>query len=309
MTETEKANRFTENNPVISVIIPAYNYGRYLSEAIESVLAQTFTDFEVLVVDDGSIDGTAEIVKPHLRDQRVRYIYQENRGLSAARNTGIRQARGEYIALLDADDVWLPLKLERQLLLFEKAGDVVLVYCMVDLIDENGDILPNISWPHKKDATYKDLMYFPWVVGSGSSVLIRKSVFDATGLFDESLAAAEDSNMWIRILRYHKSAYVDDVLVKIRKHLKSMQTDLKRQEKNLLLHVQRCIELFPELEDHRKETYFHIYEGLLYLSYMYNKKKDMLTYYLKAGLLRPSFFYESIMIYLKRYLFRNRKFY
>jgi glycosyltransferase involved in cell wall biosynthesis len=293
--------------PKVSVIIPTYNYAHFLADAIRSVLEQTFRDFELIIVDDGSIDDTAAVAQGYFSDTRVRYIYQENRGLSAARNTGIREARGEYIALLDADDVWLPLKLEKQIQLFEDAEDIVLVYCMVEHIDENSDKLSHFSWPHKIGATYKDLMYFPWVVGSGSSVLIRKSVFESTGLFDESLAAAEDSNMWIRILRYHKSAYVDDILVKIRKHLKSMSTDLKRQEKSVLLHVQRCIELFPELEDHRKEAYFEIFKGLMYLAYMYNKKISMLNFYIKAGLLRPSFFYESVVIFFRKYFLQDKR--
>lgn len=309
MTETEKANRSTENNPVISVIIPAYNYGRYLSEAIESVFAQTFTDFELIIVDDGSTDDTAAVVREYLSDPRVCYIYQKNRGPSAARNTGIRLARGKYIALLDGDDVWMPLKLKKQIQLFEEAEDVVLIYCMVEHIDEIGNKLLHISWPHKMGATYKDLMYMPWVVGSSSSVLIKKSTFDEVGVFDESMTSVEDTDMWIRILRHHKCAYVNEVLVKIRKHLRSSQTDLKRMEKNNLLHIQKCIERFPELEDHRQEAHFQIYKGLTYLAYMYNKKMSMLNFYVKAALLRPSFFIESVAVFLRKYLFRERKFY
>lgn len=295
------------NSPAVSVIIPAYNYARFLPQAIESVITQTLRDFELIIVDDGSTDDTAAVARKYLSDLRVRYICQENRGLSAARNTGIRQARGEYIALLDADDVWLPLKLEKQLLLFEKAEDVVLVYCMVDFIDESGDMLPHISWPHKKDASYKDLMYMPWVVGSGSSVVIKKAIFNESGLFDESLTSVEDTNMWIRILRYRKSAYVDEILVKIRKHRQSMQSNLKRMEENNLRHVQKCIELFPELEDYRKEAHFEIFKGLMYLAYLYNKKVSMFRFYVKAGLLRPSFFYESVIIFFKKYFFHDKK--
>ncbi|MEJ2683892.1 MAG: glycosyltransferase family 2 protein [Candidatus Sulfobium sp.] len=295
--------------PSVSVIIPTHNYSNFLHESVESVLAQTFSDFELIIVDDGSTDDTVDVVKRFLRDRRVRYIYQDNKGPSAARNAGIKAAAGEFIALLDADDVWLPTKLERQIQLSKDEPDAALIYCMVEHIDEHGKSLPCITWPRKDYATYKDLMYIPWVEGSCSSALIRKSIFDEVGLFDESMTGVEDTNMWIRILRHHKSACVKDILVKIRKHLNSRQTDVKMMEENNLRHVQKCIELFPELKDYRKDAYFHIYEGLLYLSYISNKKRNMLVYYMKAGFLRPSFYYESVVAFFRKYFFRNKKLY
>jgi glycosyltransferase involved in cell wall biosynthesis len=293
--------------PAVSIIIPTHNYARFLSEAVESVLGQTFSDFELIIVDDGSTDDTADVVNTFLRDQRVRYIHQDKRGPSAARNAGIRAARGEFIALLDADDVWLPSKIEKQLRLIGESADVGLVYCLAENVDEKGEALPHVPMPHMEQAAYKDLLYFPLTLPS--CVLTRKRIFDEVGLFDETLTSIEDTNMWIRILRYHKSAYVNEVLVKIRKHMKSSQTDLANMERNLLLHVQKCIEMFPELEQDRQEAYFQIYKGLMYLAYMYNKKKEMLIYYTKAGWRRPSFYYESIAVFLKKYFFRNRKFY
>jgi glycosyltransferase involved in cell wall biosynthesis len=292
--------------PAISVIIPTYNYGRFLSEAVDSVLCQTLGDLEVIIVDDGSTDNTPDVVRPYLSDNRVRYIRQENRGPSAARNRGIRKAKGEFIALLDADDVWLPSKIEKQLQLIRKSADVGLVYCLAENVDEKGEELPHVPMPHMEQATYKDLLYFPLTLPS--CVLTRKRIFDEVGLFDETLTAVEDTNMWIRILRHYKSAYVNEILVKIRKHMKSSQTNLANMERNLLLHVQKCIEMFPELEHNRREAYFQIYKGLMYLSYMYNKKKEMVHYYVKAGSLRPSFYFESIAVFLRKYFLRNRKF-
>ncbi len=292
--------------PSVSVIIPTHNYGRFLAEAVESVLGQTFVDFELIIVDDGSTDDTAYVVKPFLKDQRISYIYQDKRGPSSARNAGIREARGEFIALLDADDVWLPSKIEKQIQMIKESADVGLVYCLAEHVDEKGGALPHVPMPHMEHPTYKDLLHFPLTLPS--CVLISKQIFDEVGLFDETLTAIEDANMWIRILRHHKSAYVDEVLVKIRKHLKSSQTDLANMERNLLLHVQKCIEMFPELERGRQEAYFEIYKGLMYLAYMYNKKREMAHYYLKTGFLRPSFFFTSIIAYLGKYLFRDRQF-
>jgi glycosyltransferase involved in cell wall biosynthesis len=105
--------------PAVSVVVATYNYGRYLAGALESVLGQTFRDLEVIVVDDGSIDDTAEVVKPYLRDQRVRYERVDHVGQPAAKNIGIRSARARLIAFLDADDLWLPAKLEKQVALLE----------------------------------------------------------------------------------------------------------------------------------------------------------------------------------------------
>jgi glycosyltransferase involved in cell wall biosynthesis len=292
--------------PAVSVIIPTYNYARFLAEAVDSVLCQTFGDLEVIIVDDGSTDNTPDVVRPYLSDERIRYIRQENKGLSAARNTGIRAARGEFIALLDADDVWLPSKLEKQVHLIGESDDFGLVYCRGEFIGEKGEPLPGIDLPHKEQPTYRDLMYHSLTIPS--CVVTRKRIFDEVGLFDETLTSIEDANMWIRILRHHKSAYVNEVLVRIRKHMKSLQTDLSNMERNLLLHVQKCIEMFPELEQDRREAYFQIYKGLMYLAYMYNKKKEIVHYYCKAGFLRPSFFFTSIIVYLRKYLFRGRQF-
>ena len=112
--------------PVVSAIIPTYNFGRFLGEAIQSVLDQTFTDFELIVVDDGSTDDTREVVGS-FNDSRIRYIYQENRGLPAARNTGIKASRGEYIAFLDSDDIWLTQNLELKVKSLDSHPDAGLV--------------------------------------------------------------------------------------------------------------------------------------------------------------------------------------
>ncbi len=220
MHTADDKERERQATPAISVIIPAFNAGHFLPETLESVLRQTYTDLEVIVVDDGSTDGTADKAKSYLHDPRVHYIHQENKGVCAARNTGIRKSEGEFVALLDADDVWYPQKLERQVPLFED-DDIGLVYCMIEHIDDDDNVLPHLSWPHPVGATYKDLLYINWIVGSGSSVVIRKDVFDRVGLFDEDLKGLEDMDMWIRILRHYKSAYADSVLVKIRRHIRA----------------------------------------------------------------------------------------
>jgi len=296
--------------PRVSVVIPAFNYAHFLPKAIQSVLQQTFCDFELIIVDDGSTDATAEVVKAYLKDERVRYIYQENRGLSAARNTGIRQARGEYIALLDADDLWLPEKLERQLQVFEREGSgVALVYCFIEYVDEYGKVLESVKEPPVENPTLGDLLYANWILGSGSSVLIKKEAFDRVGFFDEELRSLEDMNMWLRILHEYGSSRADEVLVRIMRHRGSMQSDLKSMERNMLLHIEKGVDMFPELKTFRPEATFQIYKGLLYLSYFHNRKKDILRYYFKAGCLRPSFCFEASLVFLQKYFLRKKRYF
>ena len=124
------------NNPIVSVIIPAYNVEKYIRNAIDSVLGQTYKDIEIIVVDDGSTDGTKKSLEPYIKDNKIIYLYQNNRGLSGARNSGIKTAKGEYIALLDADDLFYPSKIEKQLIYMENNKDCDFCYCDVRFFKE-----------------------------------------------------------------------------------------------------------------------------------------------------------------------------
>jgi len=124
--------------PRVSIVMAAKNYARFLPVAVESVLAQTFADWELLIIDDGSTDRTPDVVRPFLADHRVRYSRADRLGQSRAKNLGIRLARGEFVAFLDADDAWLPTKLEKQLALFANRPEVGVVFCRRMLIDEIG---------------------------------------------------------------------------------------------------------------------------------------------------------------------------
>ena len=139
---------------MISVIIPCYNHGQYLSHALNSVLSQTFTDWEAIIVDDGSTDETREVAG-HFVDRRLHYVYQENQGLSAARNSGIRIAQGEYLAFLDADDEWEPEFLETVCENLEADPTLTAVFCRNKYIDENGSILPAIGGQAISSASFR----------------------------------------------------------------------------------------------------------------------------------------------------------
>lgn len=183
--------------PSVSVIVPAYNQSRYLAAAIRSALDQTYGDLEVLVVDDGSTDDTREVVAS-FTDPRVKYFYQQNRGLSAARNTGLTHATGEFVTFLDSDDEFLPEKLETLLGAFRREPELGFAAGQAVLIDQDGRELGEVFDRPLPANTSELLLGNPLHVGS---VLLRRSWQQRVGLFDETLRSYEDWDMWLRLAR------------------------------------------------------------------------------------------------------------
>jgi len=183
--------------PTVSVILPAYNQAQYLSDAVSSVLDGTYPDFEIAIIDDGSTDDTPIIAK-RFTDPRVRYIYQENRGLAGARNTGIRNTTGKYIAYLDSDDLFTAEKLEILTKKFEAEPEFGLVAGQNILIGDDGTELDEIfDTPLPEDGAQL-LLGNPITVGS---VLLRREWQEKAGFFDESLRSYEDWDMWLRLAK------------------------------------------------------------------------------------------------------------
>ena len=223
--------------PLVSVIIPTYNSADYIEEALESVFKQTFQDFEIIVIDDGSNDGTGEILKKY--GDRVRYLFQDNSGPASARNKGIRIARGRYIAFLDADDIWLPTKLEKQIGLFYQCEHLGMVTTGVCSFDERGVF--GFSTNKRKTLMHGDIarnIFLHSNVGT-PTVMVRKEVFDNIGFFEENIRQAEDDNMWIRIAANYDIELIDETLIKVRNHPQRMT--LNKSE--LLDSVQTNIQL------------------------------------------------------------------
>jgi glycosyltransferase involved in cell wall biosynthesis len=187
------------SKPIVSVVIPAYNAGPYIAEAINSVVAQTFTDWELIVVDDGSTDDTAERVAPFLSDPRVSLHRKANGGPSSARNVGITATKADLIAFLDADDYWLPTKLEKQIAVMAKYPDIGVCGTSRRHISENGDILASSLGEEFHGKAFPRLLYGP--IADMSMALIRRTVFEKAGLFDESLLLSEDYEFWLRVGR------------------------------------------------------------------------------------------------------------
>ena len=187
-------------DPVITIIIPTFNREKFIGAAIRSVLEQSFQEFEIIVVNDGSTDGTAEIVRSFSTD-KLRYIYQENHGRSSARNHALRLARGRYIAFLDSDDLYLPGKLEMQVSYLDAYPDVGMVYTSAFCMDENGK-LNDYRYDAKVSGwIYRDVAFFRPVTITLPTVMVRRDVFDKVGNFDERMERFEDTDMWRRIAK------------------------------------------------------------------------------------------------------------
>ena len=235
------------NFPLVSVVIPTFNYGQFVVEAVESALAQSYSPLEIIVVDDGSTDDTHERLKPYM--SRIRYIYQVNSGLSAARNTGIQAARGEWVAFLDSDDKWHHRKTEIQICFVLKDPAVRLIATTT-----TGDpkaVREDIEEIHNTPLTLTLITFSDLFVKNRfapSSVLMHRSVFEEVGLFDSELRSAEDRDMWIRTASVSKIGRIDLALTYYRIHTSSMSSNARRMEENIRKMLRKCIVTIPELQ-------------------------------------------------------------
>jgi glycosyltransferase involved in cell wall biosynthesis len=229
---------------LVSVVIPSYNSARFVAGAIDSALAQTYWPLEIVVVDDGSTDNTAEVLAPY--GDRIRVLRQENRGLAGARNCGLRAAKGDLIALLDADDQWLPEKLEKQVALLGDP-DVGLVHCAF------WHWRPDTDERIRRDligrARYVGDCYERLFTANGvlpSTALFRRACLDRAGLFDERLRSVEDLDLWYRMARHFRFAYVDEPLALYRLHGDSLTQNKLRMWRSELIVTHKQLAADPE---------------------------------------------------------------
>jgi glycosyltransferase involved in cell wall biosynthesis len=235
--------------PLVSVIIPAYNVAEFIGEALDSVLAQTFTDYEVIVINDGSPDSEAleRVLAPYL--SRIVYLKQENRGVSAARNAGINAARGSLLAFLDADDTWLPNYLEVQVPRIQADPTIDVLYPNVMMFGdstETGEEFMTIC-PSSGDVTFERLLSQECNVSNCS--IARRDAIIRAGLFDEELRSVEDFDLWLRVVKQGgRIAYHRDVLARYRRRPGSLTADpiwLSRHVIRVLEKVKDTMTLTP----------------------------------------------------------------
>ncbi len=211
--------------PHVSVVIPAFNAAWCICRAVDSVLAQTWRDYELLVVDDGSTDDTAARLASYAG--ALRLISKANGGLSSARNAGIAQAKGEYIAFLDADDWWMPEKLERQVALLDSRPEIV--FCSTTTVVQTPEGRRLVDWGcrNKTESTLACIFSAnAHVAGSGSSVMARRDALRLAGEFDVTLRSLEDIDMWMRLAALGDYACIDEPLSVILKSVDSMSGNL-----------------------------------------------------------------------------------
>ncbi len=222
-------NRNSKN--CIDVVIPVHDGEKFILDALNSAENQTLPPEKIIVVDDGSVDKTYGLVSEYAKSAKVKIeiIKKANGGLSSARNAGIRASKAEFIAFLDADDTWTINKLEKQIKIFKNTAfsNLALVYCNYDVIDTIGvKLYENYKVPldpkRMRGKVFKKLLERNQIASSGSGALVKRSVFDSVGLFDENLKFGEDWDMWLRIAEKFEVDFAPEILAHIRKHAGNM---------------------------------------------------------------------------------------
>jgi len=250
--------------PAISVVIPAYNAAKTILETIRSVQRQSFTDFELIVIDDGSTDETLSLLAT-VEDSRLRILSFENGGISMARNRGIEHARGEFISFLDADDLWTADKLERQLAVLRQQPEAGAAYSWTYIIDEHSKWLFTIDPVYFEGNVYAQMLVRNFLVSGSSNVLIRRLAVESTGNFDISLKYAQDKDYWIRLAAKWPFALVPHYQILYRRHGGTTSSRIDLAEKEGILVIERAFQVAPpELQPLKQQalanTYLHTAE-------------------------------------------------
>ena len=257
----------SSNSPLVSVIVPAYNAEAFVEETLKSVLSQTYRNIEVLVVDDGSHDQTPDIIKSiALGDSRVSLLQQANAGVAAARNLAIQRSKGEYIAPIDADDIWYPEKLEKQVqCMLEAEPSVGLVYAWSVLINEDGLPTWGYHYADEEGEVYTDLLYRNFI-GNASAPLIRHACFEQIGYYncklkEHNAQGLEDWDLYLRIAECYRFRVVPKFLVGYRQVFGSMAFNGRSMEKSFYLVMADVRQRHPEISDniYRQATSNHYF--------------------------------------------------
>lgn len=230
--------------PKVSVILPAYNGEKYIAAAIDSVLNQTYKNYEIIVVNDGSKDSTADILSGY--GGKIKVISQPNGGIAKARNVAIGNSKGEYLAFLDQDDLWLPDKLERQMELLEKDKEIGLVYTDVYIMGDNNTELVSFKLRRPYRGMAVDQLFLNNFIAT-SSVITRKECFEKVGLFDQSLSPCLDYDRWLYIAAFYKIDYVDRPLVRFRDHVSTFRKNEIVTTEKIIETLRRFVDGYPEI--------------------------------------------------------------
>jgi glycosyltransferase involved in cell wall biosynthesis len=273
--------------PLVSAIIPNYNYARYVGEAVESALAQTYPNIEVIVVDDGSTDNSLEVLERY--QGRIKLIQQKNSGVCVARNRGVEESTGEYIAFLDADDVWLPEKLSVQMQGFQASTKAVFSNCGMRLIDLDGECVGTLTEGKSGDvSTYLLSFDGPAVVGAASTGIVSRKVFESVGGFDPRLSTAADWDFCFRVAQLGEFIFEPQILVNYRIHGTNMHGNIRVMEQDMLLCFEKAFAKEGSHRDKRNVYYGNLFRVLSGSYFRGGEYVDFLRTAAKSLWYRPS---------------------
>lgn len=251
---------WSARNPTVSVVISSYNYGHYIEETIQSVLSQTHPALEIIVIDDGSTDNSAEVIESF--GDRVKFVRQQNQGVCVARNKGAAMATGDILSFLDSDDIWLPRKLEKQVAAFLADEEVGIVSCGIRHFDTEGKTIAEYvsgrsGWCDKDILLYRE----PVLNSTASVIAVRRDIFQRVGGFDEQreLFAAEDRELCYRVAKASKLAFIPEILVDYRIHGKNGHLNILRMERALIKAYEK---IFSKADDETRKLERESYGNL-----------------------------------------------
>lgn len=290
--------------PTVSVIIPNYNYGRFLSEAIESVLSQTYACSEIIVVDDGSTDDSLNVLAQYEK-KGVKVIRQKNCGVGAARNAGAKASSGDFIAFFDADDIWLPHKIERQLELFQSDKEIGLTTVGVREFGKDGKTIAKYLNGQNGWCAEDLLIFRPVVIVPGTTAMIKREVFELVGGFDETkeMHPSEDWEFCYRVARNFKLAYLPEVLVEYRNHGDNGHLKIPRFERAMLLVYEKTFrDCSPEIQELKRQAYGNLHTILAGSYFQTRNYRQFIKHSLKSFWLTP-----QNIAYFAKFPFRKLK--
>lgn len=248
-----------------SVILPCFNGSRWIAKAIESIVAQSYKHFELVIVDDGSKDNSKEIIAPYLDDERIRYIYQNNRGFSAAINRGLRECKGDFIGFIGQDDLWMPNKLEIQIEYLSKHENIALVYSDLYSFDSKEKKMRLLKGENTAGRSREDTvkrLFLANFIGF-ETVLVKKKCFCEVGFFDECMTGFSDHDMWLRLAGSYDIGYLDIPLVEKCEHeLQLSKVKAEAVLKDEFLMVKKAIDHYPFLKKVERKKLASLYYSL-----------------------------------------------
>ncbi|MFW5981370.1 MAG: glycosyltransferase family 2 protein [bacterium] len=290
---------------LVSIVLPTYKRAKYLKEAVSSILGQTYHNWELIIVDDNPPDSkyrreSREVIEGFPSQEKIHYLpHQESRGGAAARNTGIKAARGEYIAFLDDDDLWEPTKLEKQIALFSKQTDLGLVYCKMYVFSEPGDkkYIPQDNLV--RGDVFKDMLEENYM--ATGTALVKKECFQKLGLFDETLPSRQDHDMFLRICREYQVDFVEEYLAGMRLHQERISRNIEKKLKGWKLFLKKWeseLEKYPTSKKNIYAKYNWEMGRLYYYHQDYSSARKRFLQVIKSN----KAYYKAYLLYILSFL-------